>query len=535
MRVSAPGLPREAIAGEAIHTSPGSKLHVSLHLESPLVDWQGEPNWIDQIELIYITAGVANDLVRPATSDMALSVWVEVPEGGVTLRARGRRVVSEGPDLMFYTNPIQVFTDAAAGALSTKPLGADPAVVPATNSAGHSASHSAGQPPVAFEAASSDSRQVPAWISLGFIVAASLLTSLMDRWHLEIRRRFTALGTESSAEPQLQAIPRGWRRYFFALLLGFVFLAVYGSLVPLRPTAMDWATAVARFQSILQQPVSLASRTDFATNVLLFLPIGFLATGLVLGSRPGDWRRSLGIVLAVVACAALSLAIEFAQLWVADRTPSQNDVVAETLGALIGATTWLFLGPVLITWLSRVMNASRPRQRVEHLLEAYVALVVLYMFMPLDLTLRPAELYDKFQDGRINLIPLADIAADPTGAIQLAGDLLLLVPLGMLAALWRWPVWERVRPLVPSLVAGLVVVAAIEAAQLLVMSRYSSTTDLISGGLGVLVGLAHCRLAGALQCFPHESDRTAQTACFAVGLGYSGLCPGRRGPALPPV
>lgn len=283
-------------------------------------------------------------------------------------------------------------------------------------------------------------------------------------------------------------MPSTGRRYFFALLIACVFLAVYGSLVPLRPTPMDWSTATARFQEILQQPVSLASRTDFATNVLLFMPIGFLATGLALGARPGDWLRGMGIVLVVVACAALSLMIEFAQLWVADRTPSQNDVVAETLGGLIGATAWLFLGPLLIGWLSRVLNASRPRERVEHLLEAYVALVALYMLMPLDLTLRPTELYDKLQDGRINLVPFADIAADPAGAIQIAGDLLLLVPLGMLAALWRWPVWERVRPLAGALVAGLIVVAAIEAAQLFVMSRYSSTTDLITGGLGVLIG-----------------------------------------------
>src|SRR4030095_12394341 len=98
-------------------------------------------------------------------------------------------------------------------------------------------------------------------------------------------------------------------RYFVARLPGFVFLAVYGSLVPLRLAPMDWSTAIARFQAILAHPVSLAPPSDFATNVPLSLPIGFLATGLVLGARPGDWRRDAGIVLVVMACAGLRLTV----------------------------------------------------------------------------------------------------------------------------------------------------------------------------------------------------------------------------------
>ncbi len=489
LRAYAAGLDREAIAGEAIHAAPGSELLVTLHLELPIFDWQDGPNRIDEVELIGITASASKVIARRTpTTVSALRMSLLVPEGGLALRARGRRDVQSGPDLLFYTNPIQVFTDVSPGAASLP----DPSAVLAANPAQDSVHAS----PAVSAPDATDSRHVPAWIPLGFVVAASLLTSLIDRWQFEIRQRFTALGDRTQSIPQ--EIPRGWRRYFLALLAGFVFLAVYGSLVPLRPVAMDWSTALGRFATILQQPVSMASRSDWATNVLLFVPIGFLATGLALGARPGNWRRGLGIVLVVVACAALSLAIEFSQLWVADRTSSQNDVVAETLGSLIGGTSWLFLGPVLIGWLSRVMSASRPRERIEHLLEAYVAFVALYMLLPLDLTLRPAELYDKLQDGRINLIPFADLAASPAAAsniaatsgraIQLLGDLLLLVPLGMLTALWRWPAWERVRPLVPSLTAGLLIVGAIEAAQLLVVSRYSSTTDLLSGGLGVLLG-----------------------------------------------
>jgi glycopeptide antibiotics resistance protein len=475
LRVFAAGLPREAIAGEAIQAAPGDELVVTLHMDVPLVDWRGEPNRIDEVELIGITARESKVIARQSpTSASALRLSLLVPDGGIALRARGRRSVIDGPDLMFYTNPIQVMTSGSTNGLQTSGLD----LVLAAHAPGAVVADASG--------ANRPSRPIPAWISLAFVLAGSVLTSLIDRWQIEVRRRFSRDAVAPT--PRNYSLPRAWRRYFLALLLGFIFLAVYGSLVPLQPSAMDWPTAAARFQSILQQPVSVASRTDWATNVLLFVPIGFLATGLVFGASPGDLRRGLGIVVVVAACAALSLAIEFGQLWVADRTCSQNDIVAESLGSLIGASAWLFLGPLLITWMSRVLEASRPRQQIERMLEAYTAIVFAYMLMPLDLTLGPAEIYDKFQEGKLNLIPFQDIAASPVGIVELLGDMLLLVPLGMLAALWHWPVWERVRPFGQSLVAGALAVLAIEAAQLFVYSRYSSTTDLITGVLGVIVG-----------------------------------------------
>ena len=423
LRVLAAGLAREAIAGEAIQAPAGSELIVTLHLEVPLVDWQGEPNRIDEVELIAAAAGEAQVIARRMpTSDSALRVSLLVPEGGVALRARGRREMIAGPDLMFYTNPIQVFTEAQP----PPGFGTSERAVTGGSWRVRSAGFSPRQGTLNSGKSPRSLQNVPAWIPLGFVVAASLLASLIDHWKLAIARRFASLSAEGRPPEEASAIPRGWRRYFAVLLLGFVFLAVYGSLVPLAPVEMEWPVAFARFRFILQQPLSLASRSDWVTNVLLFVPIGFLGTGLALGARPGDWRRGAGIVLVVVTSAALSLAIEFAQLWVEGRTSSQNDVVAETLGALFGATAWLLLGPLLIAWLSRFTGAARPRERVERVLEAYVALVVLYMLLPLDLTLRPAELVDKWQDGRINVVPFADFVARPETAFQQIGDLVLL-------------------------------------------------------------------------------------------------------------
>ena len=480
LQVFAAGLARPAIAGEAIEAPQDAYLDVVLQIDIPLRDWQDEPNRIDELELIGISSGAAGLLgsdprdggsspaaviARQAAAGGAMRVPLRVPAGGITLRARGRRVVAgDAPDLLFYSNPIEVRVIGEAAVFATAPAVAPSATDPARESAG---------------------RQLPAWIVLLFVIVGSVVASLVDRWRIEVLRRF--FPQKLPPQPAEYAVPRAWRRYFLVLLLGCIFLAVYGSLVPLAPADMDWATAVTRFRGLLREPIVFGSRSDWVVNVLLFVPIGFLATGLIFGASPSDRRRGLGLVAVVVVCGALSVAIEFSQLFVEGRVSSQNDVVAETLGSLIGASGWLAFGPPLLAWLGRAMEAGRPRERVEHLLEAYVALVLLYMILPLDLTVRPAELYDKWQEGKINLVPFGDIA-DAEALIGQFGDFLLLVPLGALAAIWRWPDANRIRPLVSSLGLSLVALAAIESAQLLVYSRFSSTTDLFTGLAAVAIG-----------------------------------------------
>jgi len=44
----------------------------------------------------------------PLAADGVFRFAFTVPEGGVAVRARGRRVVDDGPDLLFYTNAVMV-------------------------------------------------------------------------------------------------------------------------------------------------------------------------------------------------------------------------------------------------------------------------------------------------------------------------------------------------------------------------------------------------------------------------------------------
>src|SRR5207244_8256711 len=103
---------------------------------------------------------------------------------------------------------------------------------------------------------------------------------------------------------------------------------IYGSLVPLQYQPLELAEALQRFRNVPMLQLNIESRADWVANILLFMPIGFLW----LGACGVDRRRWHSLPLAVIVvptCAALSVALEFTQLWFPNRTVSQNDIIAE--------------------------------------------------------------------------------------------------------------------------------------------------------------------------------------------------------------
>jgi uncharacterized SAM-binding protein YcdF (DUF218 family) len=73
---------------------------------------------------------------------------------------------------------------------------------------------------------------------------------------------------------------------------------------------------------------------DTLINVALFLPLGWL---LRRGLRPYGLAGTRGVVVIGLACAALSLAIETMQYFLAMRYSSIVDVATNTLGGVLGA------------------------------------------------------------------------------------------------------------------------------------------------------------------------------------------------------
>jgi glycopeptide antibiotics resistance protein len=223
-------------------------------------------------------------------------------------------------------------------------------------------------------------------------------------------------------------------------------------------------------------------------NVLLFVPLTFLTMGALTCDRSRTIRLIAAPVL-VPASACLAASIEFAQTWFANRTVSLNDIVAETIGGAIGAACWIFVGQRTITWMRRFSADRRPRSRLTWLLKAYAIGFFVYSVMPLDLTLSLAELYQKYRQGHVSLIPFSHAYGSVAAAVyQSFGDIAQFVPIGMWVAYTQRNRVSGYSIVLVGAIGGGLVAAAVEIAQLFVVSRYTDATDIVLGALGSAIG-----------------------------------------------
>lgn len=277
-------------------------------------------------------------------------------------------------------------------------------------------------------------------------------------------------------------------RHYGRLAAGFLALAVYGSLVPLDFRPLPATEAVARYRAAWQVPIRVESRSDWLSNILLFVPLGFLLAGTLAVDRPR--RAALAALVAVpAASAALSAAIEFAQVYFPSRTVSPRDVVAETIGGAIGAAAWLMIGPAM-TARARAGGLDGSG-RAAWALPAYLLAMVLAHAIPLDITISPGELWGKVKAGMVAPIPFVAFAKDPAGAARRSADeAVSFLIAGLIAS--RASGRRRRGPW--SIAAtGLALAASVEALQFFVASRRSDATDVVVGALAFAAGWASGR------------------------------------------
>jgi VanZ family protein len=264
--------------------------------------------------------------------------------------------------------------------------------------------------------------------------------------------------------------------------LAFALLVAYASLVPLDAHPLGageaWGLVAASW------PPAIVSKTDFAANLLLQLPFGFLLTGALSHGRRG--RYGAAVLLATVLAAALALAIELAQGMFAARTPSTTDVLAETIGALAGALVWMWLGARLATFVDhRWRELGSPALM---LLGAYMCVWVLWHLMPFDFTLRLPELAQKYRAGLMVVWPGATGPDDFAATLgQSAGQWLLAMPLG--TAVWLLMRRRRVGRVDGAVLAACGAVLGVHMADLLTLSRSIDLGDVAAAGLGAATGV----------------------------------------------
>jgi VanZ family protein len=272
-------------------------------------------------------------------------------------------------------------------------------------------------------------------------------------------------------------------RWTFAqVTVGFLIFVVYGSLVPFDYKPLSRGETWSRWREVRARPLGVDSRTDFATNVILFIPLGFLLVG-TFAVNHGRTVAVLAAVFVIPCCSALSAAIEFTQLWFPPRVSSMNDVLAETIGAVLGSLLWIASGRRMTEYVESVWIAWGPDNLAVKLLPGYLFFLVLIHVMPLDLTISPVEVYRKWKQGRVVLIPFAtDYGSVAQCVFKTTWNMLYFAPLGWLLSLWPRRLFANGWRV---LAAGALTAATVEFMQLFVITRYCDVTDIVTGTAAV--------------------------------------------------
>lgn len=291
------------------------------------------------------------------------------------------------------------------------------------------------------------------------------------------------------------------RPWWFVVGAAAVMLFIaYGSFVPFEVEPREWDDATAAFQTSLGRWVSPGSRSDFAANILLGVPLGFCLLGALRVDRPTRWQAAGVGLLVGAGCGLFAAAVEFAQLYFRERVCSGADITAQTIGGLIGAGAWVLGGQWATDRLRRAFDSDAVRATTAPLLFGYAVLLLVVQTLPLDLTASPYDLAHRLK-ADATWVPLGELFDQPDAdadrdlktlatwcelfALYMPGGLLLA---GLAGG------WRTADGFFRVVGAGLLAGVALETCQVFVESRHPSVTDVAIGAFGVTVGWATARI-----------------------------------------
>ena len=277
--------------------------------------------------------------------------------------------------------------------------------------------------------------------------------------------------------------------------LGWVVFVIYGSLLPFEFAPLPWAEALQRFVHLPYLPLGVESRADWIVNGVLYLPVGALGTLSLIG-RWGD-RRQLGAVLAAVGLGlVLASTVELAQEFFPGRTVSQNDLIAEAMGSLLGALAV----PPALPQLRRLEQGWRQGGPVlvRRSLVAYAVAYVGWSLFPYARQLNGVVWQAKLASDHWRWwLAEATRQRGWIGLLLWLVEVVLSIPFGLLIGARRRP-WRPGRAACIGLALGLL----IECGQLATASGLSQGASLLSRG----------------QHQPYNALRIAKGALWAVML-----------------
>jgi VanZ family protein len=267
-------------------------------------------------------------------------------------------------------------------------------------------------------------------------------------------------------------------------------LIIYGSLVPFDLNTSPHLDLFVVLQRITFAPWTQVSVIDLLVNVAVGLPLGFFLTG-AWRSTGGHGRIPSAICVLAVACvsALLAVGVEALQEFSPTRDSSWNDVLAQTVGAIVGSLAWAVSGRNVVQWMRKLSDERELSTRAIRLLYLYLPIYLVLQLTAVD-TVRVAKLATKYAGGGVTPIPSASQLESSFLVVRdLIANGLLNVPIGTLAAIgWLWQ-GQRRRPGWAFLL-GVAMAGLLSVTQVLVGLGAVHVGSIIAATIGVGVGIA---------------------------------------------
>ena len=302
----------------------------------------------------------------------------------------------------------------------------------------------------------------------------------------------------------------------FALLS--LVAVLYLTLMPFEFRDMAFADALAYFRETAFSPPRLSARQQWIANALMFMPLGFFCALLLTSPAASSLRRVLVVVAVSLFSLAVTVGVEFTQIWIAHRHPSPTDISGNFAGGVLGALIGITIGERL--W-GKAVALAQERETVSLglLLSVYTALYVFASLFPFDFLLTAAEIRDHL--ARHSWGWWAAPAGCDGGVRCLAQDALkplLAIPVGV----WlgsRLRLRFRLTP-VACLVAAVGFGVLLELLQLVMYSGIAEGRSAALRALGFAAGVHIAGRQGAILML-HLREKWGLAIALVMGLPYA--------------
>lgn len=270
-----------------------------------------------------------------------------------------------------------------------------------------------------------------------------------------------------------------------SLILGYLSIIVYGSLIPFAWNGLTFDAAWIKFQHIPLLKLGVINRADLVANLLLYIPLGFLTCGLVAGQSRNPLILTTSAVLSTLFAAVVALGVEFTQLFFTPpRTVSLNDIYAEFAGGLLGAVLWPATGMRFRHMVRTILHGGKNAHHA--FLAAYALAYLALNLFPYDFLLSYDEWQRKMGSGHVGWLFAPQCGSNCVW--KLIPEALAVAPLAIL--FFQSP--QRAS-LISAAAAGAILGIFIEALQLAIASGISQGASIGSRAAGIMLGVSLAR------------------------------------------